>query len=607
MSAAPLSAGTPALPSFGGATARRSGAALVVSASDSRGSTATAATLDEPGVAAAVERLAAGWRGADLLASERRWRRDAGTTRAERLAFGALDLACAELAAAHFGISVATLAGGSPEAPVAALAAVPPDAIDADALPDAAALGRACLERDATAIVFSLPLAGGLAGVRRIAAIARACNLQPVLRLVTGNDVERAQAAQLAAAFGLTVAGPPLERARAAHRPSRIRRIRLRRIRLPLAQTYVSAMYLTDHQLRTLVEVETDDGLVGLSETGGIDEVYVLAGKLARGWIGADALDRRGLARRFARIGFENRNGRNGWQALAGLETACAEVAAKRFGVPLARLVGAAEEATSVRAVCVLPSAILPGVVPRAELAEHFASLANTVRVVEYAVAARARHGFGCFKYKSAGVGAAWDLAVMRGLRSALGPDAELRIDPNASYGVAEAAAVCRALEPLALEYYEDPTDGIDGLARVRRQVTRPTASNMAVIEFAHIAPAARRGAPDVVLADLFLWGGVENYRDVVAAVDALGMRCAIHSFYESGVATAANVHLALGLGLTAHANDQGHDGLAADVLAPGALEVRDGRITLPPGPGLGVALDEARVRKLLVDETIVD
>jgi L-alanine-DL-glutamate epimerase-like enolase superfamily enzyme len=607
MSAAPSPAGAPDLPRFARATVRKAGAALVVAASDSRGNSAVAATLDEPGVAAGVERLAAAWREGDLLASERRSRRDAGTTRAERLAFGALDLACAELACAHLGVPLAVLAGASPGAPVAALAAVPADAIDADALPDAAALGRACLERDANAIVLSLPHAGGLAGVRRIAAVARACNLQPVVRLVTGTDVERAQAAQLAAAFGLTVASTSLGRPRSTHRPSRIRRVRLRRIRLPLVQVYVSAMYITDHMPRTLVEVETDDGFVGLGETHGMDEVHRLAAKIAKGWIGADALDRRGLARGFARIPFENRNGRNGWQALAGLETACADVAAKRFGVPLARLLGAAEDATSVRAVCVLPSAILPGVVPRADLAAHFADPGNAARVVEYAVAARERHGFGCFKYKSAGVGAAWDLAVMRGLRAALGPDAQLRIDPNAAYGTAEAVEVCRALETLALEYYEDPTDGIEGLARVRRQVSRPTASNMAAIEFAHLAPAARRGAPDIVLADLFLWGGVEHYRDMAAAVDAFGLRCAVHSFYESGVATAANVHLALGLGLTAHANDQGHDGLAADVLAPGVLAVRDGRIALPPGPGLGVALDEARVRQLLIDETIVE
>jgi glucarate dehydratase len=607
MSAAPSAAGVRELPRFARATVRKDGAALVVSAVDSGGATATAATLDEPGVAAAIERLAAEWRGGDLLASERRWHRNDGKTRADRLAFGALDLACTELACAAFEVPLAVLAGASPDAPVASLATAPADAIDADAFPDIAALGRACLDGNATAVVFSLPLAGGLAGVRRIAAIARTCNLQPIVRLVTATSIERAQSLQLAAAFGLTIAGGPTERPRSTHRPSRIRRIRLRRIKLPLAQVYVSSMYITDHMPRTLVEVETDDGLVGVGETHGMDEVHGLAAKLARGWIGADALDRRGLARKLGRIPFENRNGRNGWQALAGLELACADVAAKRFGVPLVRLLGAREDANAVRAVCVLPSAILPGVVPRTQLAAHFADLGNAAKVAEYAVAARERHGFTCFKYKSAGVGAAWDLAAMKALRTALGPAAELRIDPNAAYGAAEAAEVCRGLEPLALEYYEDPTDGIDGLARVRRQVTRPIASNMVVIEFGHIAPGARRGAPDIVLADLFLWGGVEHYRDMAAAVESLGLQCAIHAFYESGVATAANIHLALGLGLTAHANDQGHDGLAADVLAPGTLEVRDGRIALPPGPGIGVALDEARVKQLLIDETIVE
>ena len=88
------------------------------------------------------------------------------------------------------------------------------------------------------------------------------------------------------------------------------------------------------------------------------------------------------------------------------------------------------------------------------------------------------------------------------------------------------------------------------------------------LIQFDHFAPAVRRGAIDVLLADLFHWGGVENFRDMAAAAEVFGLDAAIHSFYESGVATTANVHLALGLGLTRHANDQGHNDLAADVLA---------------------------------------
>jgi glucarate dehydratase len=100
-------------------------------------------------------------------------------------------------------------------------------------------------------------------------------------------------------------------------------------------------------------------------------------------------------------------------------------------------------------------------------------------------------------------------------------------------------------------------------LARLRRSLTRPLASNMVLIHFDHFAPAVRRGAVDVLLADLFHWGGVENFRDMAAAAEAFGLEAALHSFYETGVATAANLHLALGLGLTGFANDQGHEGLA--------------------------------------------
>lgn len=586
-------------------------AALAVSVLGADGRSGEAATLAEPGVPEAIGRLTEAWRHTDPLAAERRWRQwtdRTARTRAERLAFGAIELACADLVRTSLGIPLAALAGGSSAEAVASPSEVPPGALDADAFADPAAIARACFESDAAALVFSLPLAGGLPGLRRILALARAFNLQPVARLVTRTEIERRQLRELAAALGFAVAGTRSEGASvAAARPVRIRRIRLRRVKLPLAQVYVSAMYLTDHMLRTLVEVETDAGVVGLGETTGVDEVFRFAGKIAKTWIGADALDRRGLARRFARIAYENRNGRNGWHAVAGLELACWDLAGKVHGLSLARLLGAAEEASSVRAVCVVPSARLDRIVPRSELAAHFADLGNVRRVAESALAARERYGFSCFKYKSAGVGAAWDLAVMRGLREALGPGAELRFDPNASYGTADAAELCRALEPLALEYYEDPTDGIEGLARVKRRVTRPIASNMVVVQFDQIAPAARRGAVDVVLADVFHWGGLENYRDMAAACEALGNTCAIHSFYESGVATAANVHIALGLGLTVHANDQGYDGLADDVLAPGALTIQDGRIALPPGSGIGVALDEARMRRLTVDETIVE
>jgi glucarate dehydratase len=578
---------------------------LLIELVDESGARGSAATVARTGVAEAIGRLATRAGETSLLAFELRWRRwgrAALTDPVDRLASGAFELACAELASAMLGVPLAALVGGTARAtggefPTAG------ETLDLDTL-DIAAFVDTGLRTDATGVKADLASCGGIAGLRRIAAVARALNLEVELRAGTETAVERRHAAELAAAFGFRGSRQRLQLEQGP--PSRVRRIRLRRIALPLKQVYVSAMYLTDRVQRTIVEVETDDGITGIGETGGSDEIFQLVTRLGKGLVGCDALDRRGFARRFANVTYENRNGRSGWQALGGLELACWDVAGKRLEVPLADLLGRADPADSVRAVCLLPAAKLDRIVAREELDGHFAHLENTKSVVEYALAMRERYGFDCFKYKSAGLNPQWDLALLGGLREALGANAEVRFDPNAAYETATATALCRALEPLGLEYYEDPTDGIEGLARLRSAVTRPVASNMVLIQFDQFAPTVRRRAIDVLLADLFHWGGVENFRDMAAAAEAFGLDTAIHSFYESGIATVANIHLALGLGLTRHANDQGHHDLAADVLGSGVLEIERGRMKLLPGPGLGVTLDETRMRELTMDEGVV-
>src|SRR5258708_2634659 len=193
----------------------------------------------------------------------------------------------------------------------------------------------------------------------------------------------------------------------------------------------------------------------------------------------------------------------------------------------------------------------------------------------------------------------------MQGLRDALGPDARLRFDPNAAYGPAEATALCQRMEPLALEFYEDPTDDIEGLANLRARVERPVATNMCVIQLDHLPAAIRRGAIDVVLADLFMWGGIANYRIMADVALSAGLEVAIHSLFETGIGTAANLHLAAAIPRVQRANDSGHHVLASDVLAE-HLPIYDGKMRLPEAPGLGVSIDPARLARLTVKEASV-
>ncbi len=380
--------------------------------------------------------------------------------------------------------------------------------------------------------------------------------------------------------------------------------ITLRRIKLPLDMVYVSSMYVMNDTYRTVIELATDQGITGIGETIGTEECFSLTATLAKGWLGRDPRDRLGLRRSFGRSVAENRNGRTGWSAFAGLELAAWDATGKAWGLSLADMMGGGIR-RDIEVVCPLPATIVDRVVSRAELMEIFANPANGAGVVTYALEQRRRHGFRCFKYKSAAASAAYDLAVMQGLRDALGPEAQLRFDPNAAYGPAEATALCQRLEPLQLEFYEDPTDDIEGLANLRARVGRPVATNMCVIQLDHLPVAIRRGAIDVVLADLFMWGGISNYRIMADVAASFGLEVAIHSLFETGIGTIANLHLAAAIPRVQRANDSGHHVIAADVLADD-LPIKDGRMRLPDKPGLGIAIDPQRLAKVTVKEAIV-
>lgn len=592
---------------------------LIVAVNAAGGAAGEVDAAAAPGLLAAIQTAQNAVVATQLLAFEQRWHlhgRAAFADPLARQAYGLVDFAMILAGCAAHDFSLETFLGG-----IAGLvelpegAAVPGTTIAlADISGDIEAFARASLASEATSIVLGLDSCGGLAGLRRIAAIGRALGMTVCLRAPRTSARIDAFAVCVARALGLAISGadapsaPVLE----IEPRSRIRRIRVRRIKLPVSYPYVSAMYLTQHVFRTIVEIETGDGVVGLGECNGSEDAFANVQRLARGVVGQDANDRRGIARRFSAVGYSNASGRSGWQALAGIELACWDNTARRYGLALADLVGRADPADSVNAVCLLPSARLATLPTRAELAVHFADVKNARGVVELALAGRERYGFTTFKYKSVGNNAAWDFAVMSGLRSALGSQAHLRFDPNASYPTAAAQRLCRDMEPLGLEFYEDPTDGIEGLARLRNatgaaKLARPIASNMVLVHFDQFAPTVRRSAIDVLLGDLFNWGGVETYRDMAAAAECFGLTGAIHSFYETSIGTAANIHLALGLGLTTHANDQGHQDIAADVAVDGAIKLAGGRLTLPPGPGLGIALDDARIKTLTVEDVTVE
>lgn len=376
---------------------------------------------------------------------------------------------------------------------------------------------------------------------------------------------------------------------------------RLTRVSIPLTMVHAGSMYVIQKTERTVIELALENGVTGLGETWGTPDVYALSQRFAKDLLGKDVLNRFSLKKILGNSTYDNRFGRNGLAAYAGLDLAAWDAAGRSLGMSLAELVGARRR-ESIDVVSTLPAAILPKAVSRQELTAHLDARANTRLVVDFALAQARKSGFRSFKLKSAAYSPEWDWKLLNELKEAL-PQARIRFDPNANYGPATATELCRRLDPLGLEFFEDPTGELEGIARLKEAVRTPVATNMWVVRDEQLAPAIRRQAVDVVLGDLFMWGGIDALRRMARVTRAFGMKPALHSVYETGIATVANLHLASALAEVEYPNDSGLHFLSSDVLGE-PQEVKNGAMKLPAGHGLGVTLDRGKLDKLSVEST---
>ncbi|HTP61102.1 MAG TPA: enolase C-terminal domain-like protein [Burkholderiales bacterium] len=375
--------------------------------------------------------------------------------------------------------------------------------------------------------------------------------------------------------------------------------IRLARVSIPLTMVHAGSMYVIQKTERTVVEMTLENGAAGLGETWGTPDVYALAQRFAKELLGKDALNRFAFRELLGKSTYDNRFGRNGLATLAGLDLAAWDAVARSLKMPLAELIGARRR-ESVDVVSTLPAAILPKAGTRKDLTDHLDVPANTKLVVEFALEQARKSGFRSFKLKSAAYSPEWDWKLLNELREAL-PQARIRFDPNANYGAATATELCRRLDPLGLEFFEDPTGELEGIARLKAAVKTPVATNMWVVKDEHLVPAIRRQAVDVVLGDLFMWGGIDAWRRMARVSHAYGLKPALHSVYETGIATVANLHIACALAEVHYPNDSGLHFLAADVVAED-LPVKNGAMALPAGAGLGVTLDRRKLGKVTLE-----
>lgn len=321
-----------------------------------------------------------------------------------------------------------------------------------------------------------------------------------------------------------------------------------------------------------LVRIETDAGLVGWGETPQRYLGEQLTGREAEQLrpllIGRDAT---------AIDALHGDKILDGGYLQSAVEMACWDVTGKKYGLPLYRLLGGPCRREIELAACM-------GIRPPHEAGE-IARL-----YVEM--------GFTTLKTK-AGRDPAEDLAMVKGIRDAVGDRLKLRIDPNTGYSPEQCLQLARDLEPYHLEYFEQPMPEplLEDSARIRKLTATPLALNESVTTFESVRRILDLSAAEFLLPDTYQSGGIWPVKLIADLAAEAGVTCIVHCAHDLGPKTAAMLHLAASTPNFPLANDCTYYGLVEDIIED-PFVIENGRLPVPEAPGLGIEVDVAKVRR---------
>ncbi|MGC8794995.1 MAG: enolase C-terminal domain-like protein [Bryobacteraceae bacterium] len=339
--------------------------------------------------------------------------------------------------------------------------------------------------------------------------------------------------------------------------------------------------------VRTIVELETDNGLVGLGEMGGGGQADdPLFASLKEAVLAMDPARLEELRFRVANPTASLYNNRT--QAVAALEFACLDILGQAWGAPVSELLGGRlRDRVHFASYCFFR---YPG--PDGE-----GEVRTPEQMVRYVAQLKQRFGFTTHKIKGGVFPPEYELEVVRAVAATF-PGDRLRFDPNSVWSVEQAARFALAFRQLDHEYLEDPVFGLNGFRRLRSLVPIPLATNTVVVNFEQLAANVLAPAVDVVLLDTTFWGGIRPCLKAATICETFQLGVGIHSSGELGIQLATMLHLAAVLPNLTFAADAHYHHLADDIIEGGPLRYEEGTIAVPKGPGLGVRLDREKLAR---------
>ena len=336
----------------------------------------------------------------------------------------------------------------------------------------------------------------------------------------------------------------------------------------------------SNYRLAVLVEVFTDEGLVGLGEAPnpvGAETTKTIIDSAEPLLVGEDATDVERLKKKlYAYYNLTHLHIHAACWALNGIDMALWDIVGKSCRKPLYQIWGGAFR----------KKIEFYGDVRRAS-PDDVAAQASTLL----------EEGFKTF-YMKIGFDEEEDLACVKAIREAIGSKMKIRVDANQSWSAGEAVRIIRRLSEYDLEFVDQPVlmYNVDALARVRSSVDVPIASHESSWTMYEALNVLKREAADVIHIDPRFDAGFMGARLTAGMAEAAGVPVVMHSFTELGVAQCAYMHLIASVPNFIFANQSGYRHLTDDIIKDGPLTFKDGCIDLPENPGIGVELEPNKV-----------
>jgi glucarate dehydratase len=359
----------------------------------------------------------------------------------------------------------------------------------------------------------------------------------------------------------------------------KIARIDCTIVNVPLDKPYFWSYGELGGFTKTIVEVTTDDGVIGLGEAPGAGSASTIRDEFAPRLVGADPID----IQNCEALCLPPWRGMQSWhdfsriRAFGGLEVALWDIRGKAWKQPLYKLLGGA-----VRKDIAFTDYF--GFRPGEETPEA---------VADWCVSLHERFGTTFFEGKFAAQDPRKAVAMLERIRRRLGDGVMLRIDSNQAYSVNEAREIASALEALNIRNWEDPVGSPLEMQQLRRHTKIPFSGHNL-----DLANARMLGVPNAIVTDPTNCGGILRMMRFAAACDEQGLDVWCYSG-DSGLLSAAYLHICAAAPNMREPSQSLFRWQPHDVIAEGPLSPRNNVVRVPEGPGLGVTLDRDRLNFL--------